>query len=170
MLSWSSYQDGTRQHPWIVMVNIMQPESHWEFDVQFVLNIKFGKYHRNGFHIRLSCKLQDYDKYEATIPIPVGGSSNYAVEYQKCLVLIQGPSRSAWLVDLDAYHATGKTKVSDDSDATKLANSATQFAIKKDAEQMDCFWILVFPPDIALDNQIFFHRGPRASYQDEPDH
>ena len=90
LLSWSSFQDGTRKHPWIVMVNMIHPEAHREFDVQFLLNIKCGKYHRNGFHIRLSCAPQDYDKYEATIPIPVGGSSNYAVEYQKRFGTYQG--------------------------------------------------------------------------------
>ena len=98
-LSWSSYQDGSKNNPWLVMVNVERPEANREFDIEFVQQMTRGVFERNGFHIRMSVATLDYDKWEATIP-----RAGFPSEFTNRLVLVNGPSNTCWERDTDRYH------------------------------------------------------------------
>jgi hypothetical protein len=146
-LSWSSFQDGSKAHPWITIVNKEQPEANREFDIQFVQNMTHGNYERNGYHIRLTVAAMDYDAWEATTP----NSGGYPPEFERRLIMLKGPSQSSWERNTERYHATKKVNCA----RTKAAHSGTEIEISKDLARQQSHWLLVFPQGTILDNQIF---------------
>jgi hypothetical protein len=146
--SWSSYQNGTQKNPWIIMVDIEYPERNREFDIQFVENMKRGKYERNGFHIRVTVAALDFKKYSATLP----PQSQYPAEYKKRIIIVKGPSHNAWYKNYKLYHAAGN-KVNCTS--TAKSHKQTTLKIGKDLERQEVYWLLVFPSCIQLANQVF---------------
>ncbi|KAL7567072.1 hypothetical protein ACA910_002796 [Epithemia clementina (nom. ined.)] len=143
---WYTRQDGTLSNPWIVQVDLSKPDHNLAFDIQAVEGIdQDTMFLRNGFHIRKSVAAPDYDLWEATIPM------NFERQWHGRLVLIKGPAQDFWIRSCERYHGAGKVACK----ATKKAHSATEIAIDNSE---DCFWayyLLVFPPSILLDNQIF---------------
>jgi hypothetical protein len=144
-LSWSTFQDGTKDNPWIVNVDGLHPERNREFDIDWVTKKKHRKWYRDIFHIRMSCSPFDHKKFKAMIP------TGYPPEYKKRLVLVQGVSQCAWIKDTKKYHA-GKAGIT--CEATKASHSNTQIHIANDPNRELCWWLLVFSPHICLDNQI----------------
>ena len=146
-LSWSSFQDGSKGHPWITFVNKEQPEANREFDIQFVQNMTHGNYERNGYHIRLTVAAMDFDAWEATMP----NSGSYPPEFERRLMKVKGPSQSSWERNTERYHATANVNC----ERTKAAHNGTEIAISKDLARQQSHWLLVFPQGTILDNQIF---------------
>jgi hypothetical protein len=144
-LSWSSFQNGTIDNPWVRPVDIRYPERNAEFDIQFVEQMSHGVYERKGFHIRKTVVTFDWDLYEASIP------SNYPLELSRRLILVKGPSRSFWENNSDMYHGTGMV----DCDMTRKAHTATEILLEKNHARQWQYWLLVFPQGTVLDNQIF---------------
>jgi hypothetical protein len=134
--------DGTRAHPYIVVVDLAHPERNREFGIERVSNISHNSYTRNAFHIRLPVAVPDYDQWEASIPTHYSDLKNRVVE-------VKGPSRSFWMRDTEKYHK--KMKCS----ATKQTHAATELEIDGDEFRQVAYWLLVFPDHVTLDNQIF---------------
>jgi hypothetical protein len=145
-VDWLVNQDGTKENPWIVEVNLTRAEGNRDFDIEFVAGIDQDDiYTRNGFHIRKTVAAPDFHLWEATIP------QHYLSQYSKRIILVTGPSRDYWQRSSNKYHATTKVNCP----ATKKAHSATEIAVEKlTARQLDHF-LLCFPPEVVLENQIF---------------
>ena len=145
-VSWLLNQKGTNKNPWIVQVNILNPERNRDFDIQFVEGIdQDDLYSRCGFHIRRTVAAPDYMLWEASIP------QDYEEQFAKRIVLVKGPARDFWQKNSKKYHMAGKVKC----DATKKAHSASEIAIEKSDDRHWAYYLVCFPPEIILDNQIF---------------
>jgi hypothetical protein len=134
--------DGTKEHPYIICVDVKHPERNREFSIERVSNIAHNSYTRNGFHIRVPIAPPDFDKWEAFIP-------NQYPALQNRVVQVKGPSQSFWIRSTDRYHKKFNC------DATEQAHAATELEIAADQSRQLSYWLLVFPENITLDNQIF---------------
>ena len=145
-LSWSSFQEGSLLHPFIVRVNDC-PKRNPPFKIQYVPDLSTGSGEFQGFDISMSCPVQDYKDWDAKTP-PL---QNFPPEFMHRLVLIKGPSLPFWLKDTDKYHASKKKNCA----ATKKQHSTTQQAIADEEERKLCYYLIVFSEARKLDNQIF---------------
>ena len=127
------------------MVNIDFPERNREFEIQFVNNMKKGKFERHGFHIRMPVAALDYNKFSVTVP----EFGAYSLEFKRRLLAVKGPSQNAWYKDYKLYHQTNACA------STLKAHKKTTINIGKDFERQLTHWLLVFPPPISLSNQVF---------------
>jgi hypothetical protein len=136
-------QNGTKQHPYVMHVDLAYPERNQEFCIERVSSICHNSYSRKGLHIRRAVPVSDFDRWEAYIP------NGYPAELDFRLVLIKGPSQNFWLRDSERYHKKLNC------DATLNAHKATEIEIENDESRQNSYWLLVFPKDVVLDNQIF---------------
>jgi hypothetical protein len=134
--------DGTKEHPYIVVVDLKFPERNRKFGIERVSNISHASYTRNAFHIRLPVAVPDYDQWDATIP------NKYPILRQR-VVEISGPSMCFWTRHTERYH----TKL--DCEATKKKHAVTELEIIRNPLRQRAHWLLVFPECITLDNQVF---------------
>jgi hypothetical protein len=138
--------DGSRNHPYTVAINTLHAERNGDFDVEFVNGMdQEGLYSRNGFHIRRTVAVPDHNYWEATIP------QGFPSRLSKRLILVRGPSQDYFQRSAYQYHETMK----ESCNATKICHSATQLAIEEDNERQWKYYLLVFPNDTILDNQVF---------------
>jgi hypothetical protein len=145
-VSWLVQQNGRLNSPWIIQVNLTNPEANRDFDVQFVPGIDTDKcFSRDGFFICRSIAAPDFKLWSASIP------QGYNPEYAKRIILFKGPSQDFWRRTTERFHGTGKV----DCTATKNAHSATEIAIEKNEERQTAFYLMCFPPGVILENQIF---------------
>jgi hypothetical protein len=139
-------QDGTRERPYITMVNTKFPERNREFHVVLIRNIKHKKHTRRMYHIRTSCDIPDYEQWEATIP---DFSDSTPPVLLNRVVLIKGPSRAFWLRDMDRYNRKVACGI------TREELEAAEVGIEEDTTRAEAFYLLVFPQGVVLDNTIF---------------
>jgi hypothetical protein len=134
--------NGTKEHPYILCINVNHPEHNREFNIERVSNIEHNSYTRNGFYIRLPVAPVDFDQWEASIP------THYPTLQQR-VVQVKGPSRSFWIRSTEWYHK----KIS--CTAMQHVHAATKLEIDANDFCQVSYWLLVFPENITLDNQIF---------------
>jgi hypothetical protein len=137
--------NGTKEHPYLVVVDLEYPERNREFCIERVANISHASYTRNAFHIRLPIAVPDFDGWDATIP-----NEDYPLLNQR-VVEISGPSMCFWVRGTDKYHH----KL--DCEATKKKHAITELQIGTKPGRQRAHWLLVFPEGITLDNQVFSH-------------
>jgi hypothetical protein len=144
---------GTKEHPYVIQVDLAHPERHQEFCIERVTKLKDGEHIRTGMQIRRAVPVCDFDRWEATIP------RGYPRDLDYRLVLVEGPSQNYWLRDSTRFHSDLKCN------ATEQAHQATEIEIADDINRQSLYWLLVFPKDIVLDNQVY----SSDSFNVEPD-
>lgn len=140
--------NGTKDKPWIVIVNLGHPERNREFDIEFVQGMKAGTHQYNGYHIRMAVDPNDVMRYKAHLPI--GSDINRGLrDILKRSVIVKGPSNPSWLRNSELYHKKSAC------DITKRAHKGTELEISRDPKRKDQYWLLIFPRSTVLDNQVF---------------
>lgn len=144
-LSAQAQQHGTRQQPWIVEVNVQYPERNNGFRIEFVDQLVHGPHIRSGFHIRKKISAPDIDNWSAYVP-----EGHWPAKYNNRLVMVQGPS-------MDWCDRAANENEADNNKCKTTINAlrATSNEIEEDPDRHWQFWILVFPANIVLNNQIF---------------
>jgi hypothetical protein len=145
-------QVGTKEQPFIVMVNYEYPErSSPLWTISRLEKVEHINHQYQGFGIRCSIDVPDYLEYEAFIPDPREFQSLLSL-YGR-IIMIRGPSVPFWLRDDDRYHSD-KSKI--DCAATKTAHEMETTARKEAGEsRLHSYHLLVFKPGTVLDNSIF---------------
>jgi hypothetical protein len=70
----------------------------------------------------------------------------------KRAVMVKAPSRSAWLSDVEMYHAS-LAKQKKACAETKRRHTNTALALKKDPDRAFSYYLLLWPTGVVLDNQ-----------------
>jgi hypothetical protein len=65
------------------------------------------------------------------------------------IVLIKGPSQNVWFRNSRRYHKDLTCG------ATRTAHQATEIAIETTSARQYSYWLIIFPKDVVLDNNIF---------------
>jgi hypothetical protein len=145
-VDWLLHQDGSKSNPWIVEHESERGKPSRDFDIQYVENMEDANmFTRRGYHIRRTVAVPDCDRWFATVPHDI--PQNYA---RRC-VLFEGPARDWWQGDTEKYHASGNVGC----DATRKAHTGTEILIEKTPSLQSVFYLVCFPPNVELNNQIF---------------
>lgn len=141
-VSVSGYPEGSRNNPYIIHVNVRQPEANREFCIQEVDKILHNNWARKGFHIRTHVGLDDKKYWSASMY-----RDNPSIEDRA--VLIKGRSRPSCYDMTDDYHRKANACY-----ATKTKHRNTTSQIKNDPERFYKHWLLIFPEGLVFDNVI----------------
>jgi hypothetical protein len=145
-------QDGTKSHPYVMMVSHEFPERNVGFDIEIVAGVEHNDHFHSAVVIRKTVCVLDHNGWEASM-VPAGEFKTSGLNLDKRLILIKSPSRDFWMRDSDLYHQKLKCE------PTKLAHQATEVAIADSESRQYAYWLLVFPPDVRLDNKVFSGDG-----------
>jgi hypothetical protein len=143
-------QNGTKNRPYITMVNCLCPEKNGPFDITCFEELEHNDRDRNGFHVRRSIDPQDMDAWGASIPSAV--VFPWLVPLTGRVLFIKGPSRSFWIRDFKRYH-NGRKPIN--CQVTGKFHEKSDTAIASDPNRETSYFLLVFPPDTVLDNYCF---------------
>lgn len=140
---------GTKEHPHVVAVNTDYPERNQLFDIERITSIINDRWTYEGFHIRCVTFEPDKEWFEAEICTTYPHTINRSV-------LICAPSRTFLFGLLTGYHNVL------DCPNTHTAHNITKTALEDKTKHRNLEWyLLVFPPDVVLDNAIF---SPNATH------
>jgi hypothetical protein len=143
------HQLGTKDRPFIIMADTDYPERSGPlFDITRLEEIECNNYEYQGFHIRISVDLPDFEKWESFIPNPKEYPS--LLQLYGRIVMFKGPSMPFWLRSFKRYHENAK-KI--DCKVTRKVHEKTETAIKD--ERLFSYHLMVFKPGTVLDNSIF---------------
>jgi len=134
--------EGSRDNPYIINVNVTNPEGNREFDIQEVDKILHNNWARQGFHIRTHIGVHDKKYWNATM-------YRERPELEDRAILVTGRCRPSVYDEIDEYH---RKQYSCQATKTKHRNTAGE--IKQDPGRLFKHWLLIFPEGIVLDNVI----------------
>jgi hypothetical protein len=137
-------QNGTKENPFFVPINPEFPERNVAgFFVQHVEKMRYGRYERNGYHIRIMCD-PSYELWQGSIP------EDFDNELAERVVQVRRPSVPEPMKDNEHYHRKSTT-----CDRTKDAHESTLNDIGNDENRQWLYFWLVFPKGTVLDNRVF---------------
>lgn len=143
-------QDSTKANPIVVQVDPEYPERSVPFFIQRTPEMMCpDKNFHVVWNIRLKCDDGDINSWEAYIP-----NQAYAPLVGRC-VAIKGVSVSDDLLTYDEAINTAADPAFDDY--LMAACSSTFNAMKNDETRKACYYLIVFPENVTLDNNIFSH-------------
>ena len=135
---------GTKEYPYIVMLNNALPERNMGFEVSLI-DIQHNNYMQKAYHIRKIVSVPDEEEWTATIPV-----EEYP-ELAKRAVLVVGPLQDFWYQCAKHYHQNNLF-----CNNTKTAHTALETKIKEAHDTRKyAYWLLVFPKGSELENIIF---------------
>jgi hypothetical protein len=135
-------QDGSKECPYIIIVDPKKPETCQGFEVALIPQLQVGNFVRSVYHIRHVTTQGMEDEWSATIP------HEQFPSLANCCVLIRGPSQELWHRRPDLYHEDPFCH------QTALIHEAQQTAIKQSIVRLYSYWLLVLPKGITLENYI----------------
>jgi hypothetical protein len=139
-------EDGTKSSPWIVHVNTQHAERNREFGVEKTIKDEVDGTDRDGWYIRRTVAVPDYDKWDASLL----DDDDVPRAYKNRCIRVKGPSQDFWQNNAERF--SKKTSI---VEAVAKAIEATELAINQDESRQWSFWLLVFPSHITLDNKIY---------------
>ena len=142
-------REGTKFNPHIIHVNTNFPESHCEFDIEKVDRFEKAGWVVQGYHIRKDLGASDKGQWQANM-----------VSYRNCdnkAVLIKGKTRKSCFDEVATYHHAGTLPYVMEKHTRTKANKAN------DPERKICYWLLVFPDSVVLDNSILSGNNKRLT-------
>ena len=115
-------QNGRKDFPYIVMVNSDNSERNSIFCITRFVDKEINNFKYNGYHIRLSIDLPDYDAYEMFFP----DYNEFPMlrELHGRAVIVKGPSRSYWFRGIEKYYRQDKITCQNTRDAHEKHDSA----------------------------------------------
>jgi hypothetical protein len=138
-------QNGTKENPFFVPINPEFPERNVAgFFVQHVEKMRYGRYERNGYHIRIMCD-PSYELWQGSIP------EDFDLELAERVVQVRRPSVAEPMKDNEHYHR----KSTATCERTKDAHESTLNDIGDDENRQWLYYWLVFPKGTVLDNRVF---------------
>ena len=141
-------QDGSKDRPYLVFVNLLHPEKTRDFEVEFVRGIKKDGFQRCGYHIRKIVDVPDHGSWEARVACDLPNGMEI---YKDRAISIKGPSQGFWFRNHERY--TDRLNCESTIDALSL--TCAELATKKNEYRHYSHWLLLFPEGIVLDNSIF---------------
>jgi hypothetical protein len=144
-------QLGTSDKPFIIMANPDLPEQNGPvLEISRLKDVACNHYEHQGYHIRLSVDLPDFDGWEGFIPNP--NEYPLLLPLFGRIVMFKAPSRAFWLRSHERYHED-KRKI--DCVSTQKVHEKTDTAIEADLSRQFHHHLVVFAPGTVLDNSIF---------------
>ena len=134
----SAFLPGSELNPHIIHVT-NNPEDHREFCITQVERMLHGHLRKKGYHIRILTDYMCIKKWCATM---YRGS---VADFHNRALLVKGPSRSCWFDNVELYHRADFCK------ETKDSHFETRMKIASNEARQFQYWLLVFPPDVILD-------------------
>lgn len=145
------FQDGSKEHPWLIRVDSKRPENNGIFFIQRIENMKITRDSTTRWVWEIKHVVQhplDVDGCEATMPdpnkIPLPGGS---------AVLIKVPSVTHWFLNVDQFNED-----SGEGCATTLDQRQSVIRdIEENGDRKSKYYMLLFPNGTSLDNSVFGH-------------
>jgi hypothetical protein len=137
---------GTKRAPYLVAVDLVNPERNGIFDITRVENMERDEFERSGLHIRLSIDDNDQSNWESKIP----NSEDYPKEFEGRIIHVNGQALPFWLRHTALYHDW----MPEPCPATKKAHENADKARAEDPNREEIHYALVLPPGSVVDNQI----------------
>jgi hypothetical protein len=140
-------QDGTKENPYIIIIDPSKPECGNGFEVVLVPQVQVENFVRSVYHVRHVTTEGLESEWSATIP-----HEEFPALAHRA-VLIRGPSQEFWHRRPDIYHEEPFCK------QTKLAHESQQTAIKQSIVREKSYWLLVLPRGTLLENHVISHNS-----------
>jgi len=145
--------NGSKELPFIVMVNPTQPERHGHFVVERIKNMKIhdDKTTRNVWEIKLLiADGRDIDLYDAIDTGTAGSGPN-----RQHWIRINTPSVSKCLLEAGLFN----TDIEEKCETTADQRKSTALEISGNKSRMKDHYCFLFPQGITLDNSVFGKDG-----------